>query len=72
MELERFLDAVPSDVLVVLDEAYFEYVSDPEYPNGLALMERYSNLIVTRTFSKAYGLAGLRLGGRYPLQRWLI
>ena len=61
-ELESFLNAVPSDVLVVLDEAYFEYVSDPEYPNGLALMERYSNLIVTRTFSKAYGLAGLRLG----------
>ena len=61
-ELERFLDAVPSDVLVVLDEAYFEYVSDPDYPNGLALMGRYSNLIVTRTFSKAYGLAGLRLG----------
>jgi len=61
-ELERFLDAVPSDVLVVLDEAYFEYVSDPDYPDGLALMGRYSNLIVTRTFSKAYGLAGLRLG----------
>ena len=61
-ELERFLDVVPSDVLVVLDEAYFEYVSDPDYPNGLALMGRYPNLIVTRTFSKAYGLAGLRLG----------
>ena len=61
-ELERFLDAVPRYVLVVLDEAYFEYVSDPDYPDGLALMGRYSNLIVTRTFSKAYGLAGLRLG----------
>ena len=60
--LERFLDVVPSDVLVVLDEAYFEYVADPDYPNGLDLIWRYPNLIVTRTFSKAYGLAGLRLG----------
>ncbi|MGA1108420.1 MAG: histidinol-phosphate transaminase [Pseudomonadales bacterium] len=60
--LETFLDAVPSSVIVVLDEAYFEYVDDPEYPDGLALMQRYSNLVVTRTFSKAYGLAGLRLG----------
>lgn len=60
--LETFLDAVPSSVIVVLDEAYFEYVDDPDYPDGLELMQRYSNLVVTRTFSKAYGLAGLRLG----------
>ncbi len=50
------------EVLVVLDEAYFEYVRDKEYPNGIELLETYPNLIVLRTFSKAYGLAGLRLG----------
>ena len=61
-ELNRFLDSVPSRVWVVLDEAYFEYVDDPEYPHGLELLTKYSNLIVTRTFSKAYGLAALRVG----------
>ena len=60
--LEAFLDALPEEVLVVLDEAYFEYVEEPEYPNGLELAATRANLIVTRTFSKAYGLAGLRLG----------
>ena len=60
--LLSFLDAVPEEVLVVLDEAYAEYVAEPEYPNGLELVDDYSNLIVTRTFSKAYGLAGLRMG----------
>lgn len=60
--LLSFLDAVPEEVLVVLDEAYAEYVAEPDYPNGLELVDDYSNLIVTRTFSKAYGLAGLRMG----------
>lgn len=60
--LTHFLDAVPGEVLVVLDEAYFEYVDEPDYPNGLELVDRYPNLIVSRTFSKAYGLAGLRIG----------
>ena len=60
--LLSFLDAVPKKVLVVLDEAYAEYVAEPDYPNGLDLVGDYPNLIVTRTFSKAYGLAGLRLG----------
>jgi len=60
--LLSFLDAVPEEVLVVLDEAYAEYVSEPDYPNGLELVGNYPNLIVTRTFSKAYGLAGLRIG----------
>ena len=60
--LTTFLDAVPPEVLVVLDEAYAEYVREPDYPNGLDLVDRYDNLIVTRTFSKAYGLAGLRIG----------
>ena len=60
--LLTFLDAVPEKVLVVLDEAYAEYVAEPDYPNGLELVGDYPNLIVTRTFSKAYGLAGLRIG----------
>ena len=60
--LLKFLDAVPEEVLIVLDEAYAEYVAEPDYPNGLDLVDDYPNLIVTRTFSKAYGLAGLRMG----------
>ncbi|KAF0806825.1 histidinol-phosphate aminotransferase [Alcanivorax xiamenensis] len=60
--LDRFLERVPEDVLVVLDEAYFEYVEEAHYPNGLDRLARYPNLIVTRTFSKIHGLAGLRVG----------
>jgi len=60
--LVRFLDSVPEDVVVVLDEAYTEYVDDPDFPDGLALLSRYPNLIVTRTFSKIHGLAALRIG----------
>jgi len=60
--LSAFLDQVPENVLVVLDEAYIEYVGREDFPNGLQLLQTYSNLIVTRTFSKAYGLAGLRVG----------
>lgn len=61
-ELSAFLDAVPEHVLVVLDEAYTEYVRQEGFPNGLELLTRFPNLIVTRTFSKAFGLAGLRVG----------
>ena len=61
-ELVRFLDAVPERVIVVLDEAYFEYVHEADYPDGLRLLNDYPNLVVTRTFSKAYGLASLRVG----------
>lgn len=61
-ELERFLDSVPSDVLVVLDEAYWEFVADPDVPDGVELTREYSNVATLRTFSKAYGLAGLRVG----------
>lgn len=61
-ELEDFLARVPSDVVVVLDEAYVEYVTEPDYPDALPWLQRYPNLIITRTFSKAYGLAGLRVG----------
>ncbi|RPI10690.1 MAG: histidinol-phosphate transaminase, partial [Actinobacteria bacterium] len=62
-ELAAFLDSVPRDVVVVLDQAYFEFVDDPDYPDGLDFLKAgYDNVIVLRTFSKAYGLAGLRLG----------
>jgi len=57
-----FLDRVPSDRVVVLDEAYREFVTDPGVVDGLSLLARYPNLVVLRTFSKAYGLAGLRVG----------
>lgn len=60
--LRAFLDAVPSHVVVVLDEAYFEYVEREDYPDGIALLGRYPNLVVTRTFSKIYALASLRVG----------
>ncbi|MGH4024913.1 MAG: pyridoxal phosphate-dependent aminotransferase [Pseudonocardiaceae bacterium] len=61
-ELVAFLDAVPHGVLVVLDEAYREFVTDPEVPDGVALGRERDNVAVLRTFSKAYGLAGLRIG----------
>ncbi|GAA1859853.1 histidinol-phosphate transaminase [Actinomadura bangladeshensis] len=61
-ELEAFLDRVPADCLVVLDEAYREYIRDDEVPDGLTLRGDRPNLAVLRTFSKAYGLAGLRIG----------
>jgi histidinol-phosphate aminotransferase len=60
--LRRFLARVPSDVLVVLDEAYREFVSDPAVPDGLALAAEHDNVCVLRTFSKAHRLAGLRVG----------
>lgn len=61
-ELTRFLNRVPSDVLVVLDEAYREFVTDTGIPDGLELMQTWPNVALLRTFSKAYGLAGLRVG----------
>lgn len=61
-ELERFLDRVPSDVLVVLDEAYKEFIRDADVPDGIEIYRDRPNVAVLRTFSKAYGLAGLRVG----------
>ena len=66
-ELINFLQHVPKNIIVVLDEAYFEYAHAPEmgfaeYPDGIELLGQFKNLVVTRTFSKAYGLAGLRVG----------
>lgn len=61
-ELERFLARVPDDVVVVVDEAYVEFVRDPEAVKGLEVWRKHPNVVVLRTFSKAYGLAGLRVG----------
>lgn len=59
---EAFLDRVPDDVVVVCDNAYAEYVDEPEYPDALQDLERHPQLVVLRTFSKIHGLAGLRVG----------
>lgn len=61
-ELTAFLKRVPPEILVVLDEAYYEYVTASDYPQSLDHLSTYSNLLVLRTFSKIYGLAGLRVG----------
>jgi len=60
--LVSFLESVPDHIIVVLDEAYCEFIDESDYPNGLSLLAMFPNLIVTRTFSKAYGLAALRVG----------
>ncbi len=61
-EFATFMAAVPDDLLVILDEAYVEFVRDETSVDGAELIGRYPNLVVLRTFSKAYGLAGLRVG----------
>jgi histidinol-phosphate aminotransferase len=60
--LRDFVAAIPQQTLVVLDEAYIEYVGEPDFPDASRWLDAHPNLIVTRTFSKAYGLAGLRVG----------
>ncbi len=61
-ELDAFIAAVPANVLIVIDEAYVEFITDPDIADGLELYRRHENVAVLRTFSKAYGLAGLRFG----------
>jgi histidinol-phosphate aminotransferase len=61
-EMNAFFRDLPSNVIVVIDEAYFEFVSDPQFPDGLDYLRDGGNVIVMRTFSKLYGLAGLRIG----------
>lgn len=60
--LARFVEAVPPHILIVLDEAYIEYIRDDLAPDSFGLVRAHSNVVVLRTFSKAYGLAGLRIG----------
>lgn len=62
MELVQLLANIPKQVLVILDEAYYEYCQQADYPHSMALQQQYPQLVITRTFSKAYGLAGLRIG----------
>ena len=61
-ELRHLLTSVPSSVIVVIDEAYAEYVVEPDYPDCIRWLSEFPNLIITRTFSKIYGLASLRVG----------
>ena len=73
-ELDRFLDQVPDDVLVIVDEAYVEFVRDADAVRGIETYRERPNVAVLRTFSKAYGLAGLRVGfaiGHAPVARGL-
>lgn len=58
----RFLDRIDGRQIVVVDEAYAEFVADPDYPDGMALIREYPNLVIFRTFSKMFALAGLRIG----------
>jgi len=61
-ELKSFIEQVPEHIVIVIDEAYFEYVDFEQYPNSLRWLDQHRNLVVTRTFSKIYGIAGLRIG----------
>jgi len=73
-ELDAFMAKVPAHVLVVLDEAYCEYIDDPAYPDGIEYVKRYPNVVSLRTFSKIYGLASLRIGygiGRPEIIRYI-
>jgi histidinol-phosphate aminotransferase len=65
--LRAFLDRVPAHTIVVVDEAYSEYVAEPDYPNAVEWIAHYPQLVVTRTFSKIFGLAGVRVG--YAISR---
>ena len=73
-ERDAFIAAVPPQVLVVVDEAYLEFVRMPDAVDGVATYARHDNVLLTRTFSKAYGLAGFRVGyavGPAPIARAL-
>lgn len=74
--LDSFLSQVPSNVPVIIDEAYFEFVTAQDFPDTLALQEKYDNAFLLRTFSKAYGLAGLRVGyvvaSEQAIEKWNI
>ncbi len=61
-EMDHFVDTVPANVILVIDEAYHEYIKETEYPHGLDYLKKHENILVLHTFSKIYGLAGLRVG----------
>ena len=64
-EILKLRKKLRSDILLVIDDAYYEYINDPNYSSGIQLFSKSKNVIVTRTFSKIYGLAGLRIGWAY-------
>ena len=68
-EINEILDKLPKNIIMVLDGAYAEYVTKEDYDNGFSLVDQFENIILTRTFSKAYGLAGLRLGWCYTSKK---
>ena len=61
-EQRNFIEGIPQNIMVVLDEAYYEFVTDKNYPESINFLKQHDNIIILRTFSKAYGLAGLRIG----------
>lgn len=61
-EMDAFISKLPPDPILVLDEAYFEFIDDPDYPNGLDYLNKRDRIFIMRTFSKIHGLAGLRIG----------
>lgn len=61
-ELRRFVETVPKDVILCMDEAYIHFVDDPDYPSTIGIAKERENVLVSRTFSKAYGIAGVRVG----------
>lgn len=61
-ELDEFIDKIPENIIIVLDEAYYEYITSPDYPDSFEYLRKKGNIVILRTFSKIYGLAGLRIG----------
>ncbi|MDH7512101.1 MAG: histidinol-phosphate transaminase [Clostridiales bacterium] len=59
---DEFFKKIPDDILVIMDEAYYDYIDDPEYPDSFTYLRQGKNIVILRTFSKIYGLAGVRLG----------
>ena len=72
MNLESFINKIPKNIIVVLDGAYSEFIVEKNYTDGLDLVKKFPNLIITRTFSKIFALAGLRLGWAYKQKILLI
>ena len=70
-DIERFLDLLPDDLAVLVDEAYYDFVSEPDRGRVSVLARSRPNLLVTRTFSKAYGLCGLRIGYGIGSESWV-
>jgi histidinol-phosphate aminotransferase len=64
-EIDKLIKGAPRNILILLDHAYEEFVEEPDYPNAIELVNKHENVVITRTFSKIYGLASLRIGWSY-------